>query len=185
MLFDHGVTDVYSSSREELVAQLEGPEKAPAAAAPSHMAAAQVATQLGGAGSSGGKRPADETAGAPGPGGRGRRHKAPPGAGPAAAAEPPVSPGMPSVPSAERTAATTRGGAGVQAAALGFAAQVPADAAAEAAVLAPPAQAREQGLALLGLTNIYIYIYIYISALLPAEHWSGLCPAWSQLHPYR
>lgn len=81
----------------------------------------------------------------PGPGGHGRRHRAPPTASPAAAAEPPISPDMPSVPSSQHTAATTRGGAGVQAAALGFAAQVPADVSAEAATLAPPVEARWHG----------------------------------------
>ncbi|KAL4447596.1 hypothetical protein ABPG75_004815 [Micractinium tetrahymenae] len=143
VLFDHGQTDVYSSSREQLAARLEAAEKAPPAAAPSRGAAREVAAQFGGGS---GEAAAVDAAGAPGPGGRGRRHKVPPSAGPAAAAEPPVSADRPSVPSAERTAATTRGSAGVRAAALGFAAQVPADVAAEAATAAPPPQEVELGL---------------------------------------
>lgn len=142
MLFDHGQTDVYSRVREDLIALLEAAEKPPPAAAPSRAAATTIAAQFGNqsaGGGSGEDAPAG-AAGAPGPGGRGRRHKAPPSAGPAAAAEPPIANDMPSVPSARRTGATTRGGAGVQAAALGFAAQVAADVSAEATVADPPPQ---------------------------------------------
>ena len=94
VLFDHGQTDVYSSTREQLEAAAAAVHAPPAAASPH-----------GGppVGSGVGEEPAAAT--------RGRRHhRAPPSAAPATASEPSAAPDKPSVPSGERTAATTRGG---------------------------------------------------------------------------
>lgn len=146
VLFDHGHSGVYASTREELGQRLSAAQQAqrapPAAAPPPHEAAA-AAAEFG--------RPPQAAAAVEGQGGGtvagglssaggGRRHHhVPPAASPAAAAEPPVSPDIPSMPSGERTAATTRGGAGVAAAAHGFAAELPRDVLEERpASLAPP-----------------------------------------------
>ncbi len=127
------------------VAQEQAAERAPPAAAPTTQAAAEVAAEFGAtemdAASKGGEE-APAVGGAVGGAGRLRRHHAPPPAGPAAAAEPAIGPDPPSVPSAERTAATTRGGAGVEAAAHGFAAEVPADLLEELPAVLEPPQAR-------------------------------------------
>ncbi|EFN59969.1 hypothetical protein CHLNCDRAFT_133077 [Chlorella variabilis] len=160
VLFDHGHSGVYASTREELGQRLSAAQQAqrapPAAAPPPHEAAA-AAAEFG--------RPPQAAAAVEGQGGGtvagglssaggGRRHHhVPPAASPAAAAEPPVSPDIPSMPSGERTAATTRGGAGVAAAAHGFAAELPRDVLEERpASLAPPkataAQEVELGLGL-------------------------------------
>lgn len=136
--------------REDLahrLSQEHAAERAPPAAAPTAKAAAEVAAEFGAAGgeaATAGKE-GGTAGGAQGRAGRLRRHHEPPPAGPAAAAEPAVSPDQPSVPSAERTAATTRGGAGVQVAAHGFAAQVPSDVLAELPAATAPPQARAQG----------------------------------------
>lgn len=126
------------------VAQEQDAERAPPAAAPTTQAAAEAAAELGAtemeAAGRGGEAPA--ASGVGGGAGRLRRHHQPPPAGPAAAAEPAIGPDQPSVPSAERTAATTRGGAGVEAAARGFAAEVPADVLAELPAVLEPPQAR-------------------------------------------
>lgn len=131
--------------REELahrLSQEQAAERAPPAAAPTARAVefGAAGEEVATAGKEGGS-----AGGAQGGAGRLRRHHEPPPAGPAAAAEPAVSPDQPSVPSGERTAATTRGGAGVQVAAHGFATQVRADVLAELAAATAPPQARAQG----------------------------------------
>ncbi|PSC75164.1 CD2-binding family [Micractinium conductrix] len=131
VLFDHGQTDVYSSTREQLEAAAAAVHAPPAAASPH-----------GGppVGSGVGEEPAAAT--------RGRRHhRAPPSAAPATASEPSAAPDKPSVPSGERTAATTRGGEGPEAAAHGFAAElVKLDMPAELPLTTPPPSEVEMGL---------------------------------------
>jgi CD2 antigen cytoplasmic tail-binding protein 2 len=154
VLFDAGRTDVYTLKREALahrLAEEQAAERAPPAAAPTAQAAAEAAAEFGAAGEGTAGRGGEE---APAGGstqaspGRLLRHHDPPPAAPAAAAEPAAAPDQPSVPSGERTAATTRGGAGVQAAAHGFASQVPADVLAELLVPTAPPQGMEAGLGL-------------------------------------
>ena len=135
-----------ASRREDLTHRLheqQAAARAPPAAAPTAQAAAEAAAEFGAAGEAApGEGTGGSGGGASGPG-RLRRHHVPPPAGPAAAAEPAVAPNMPSVPSEERTGAATRGGAGMGAAAHGFAAAVPADVAAELGPTAPLPQASD------------------------------------------
>lgn len=140
VLFDAGRTDVYSVTREQLSKE-QAAARAPPAAAPSPQADAEVAAQFGGGVAGEAEGEAEDERGPSTRAGRLRCHHAPPAAAPAAAAEPAVSPDKPSIPSSERTAATTRGGAGVGAAAHGFAAGVPSDVRAElAATTLPPGE---------------------------------------------
>lgn len=128
VLFDAGNIDVYSASREQLAEQLhreQAAERTSLAAVPPPAVTAAAAPEIGGGGEEAGLEEVE--GGTPGGAGSVRRHRAPPPAAPAAAAEPAVSPDQPSVPVVERTVATTRGGAGVGAAAHGYAAAVPAD----------------------------------------------------------
>lgn len=143
--------------REELAHRLheeQAAERAPPAAAPTAQAAAEVAAEFGAAGEA---APRDGGgSGGTGSAGRLRRHHVPPPAGPAAAAEPAVASDMPSVPSGEHTGAATRGGAGVGAAAHGFAAAVPADVAAELPATVPLPQARVRGVRWLSFASVHM-----------------------------
>ena len=121
MLFDHGHAEVYTATREQLGQQQEA-KRAPPAAAPSPAAAAEVAREFG----SGWAAPAAAASGAAAATGR-RHHRAPPPAAPAAAAEPNAAPVMPSEPCAQPSAATVRGGAGLDVSGHGFAAELQAD----------------------------------------------------------
>ena len=86
VLFDHGRTELYTATREQLE-QRQVEERAPPAAAPSPAAAAEVAREFGSGWAVLAAAPSDSASGR-------RHHRKPPPAAPAAAAEPNVDPDM-------------------------------------------------------------------------------------------
>lgn len=143
VLFDHGHSEVYTATREQVEGQVEA-ERAPPPAPPSAAAAAEAAREFGSVWPVSAAPAANGTAAAAAAAVSHRLfHRMPPPAAPAAAAEPVVAPHMPPVPAGLPTGTTGHVGSGDDsAAAQGLAAELVADVLQETAASELPPKVR-------------------------------------------